>query len=340
MSEVVFPLLGTAIVLLVVLPAFSLLAKLALVLVERDGVGGPLHGLTTRYLLLAGSSGLPLAWFFSAGLHQAESGKSALACLFDHGAAAPCFESGFFALVLGAVVLTRSLGVVRRLDVASVSLDPEAQPLVERLKQIVDDHPMLHSLRSRVVVTAAPDFALGTYGWLKPRVFVGVEFAAEASDDMLASALGHENAHVRALDPLRYLVLQVALGVNPIGRLLLGSHLKRWYAAHEAHCDRDAVLQGARPLPLADAIVRAARPRIGAVALGARDTSVLEFRVSMLLAFAERQPSSHGGRAGLPAFPTSVALLVIALLLPHQTGTGALDALHTGAEHALTYLWP
>src|SRR5688572_5693216 len=153
MSEVVFPLLGTAIVLLVVLPVFSLLAKLALVLVERDGVGGPLHGLTTRYLLLAGSSGLPLAWFFSAGLHQAESGKSALACLFDHGAAAPCFESGFFAFVLGAAVLTRSLGVMRGLDVVSASSEPETQPLVERLKQIVDDHPMLHSLRGRVVVT-------------------------------------------------------------------------------------------------------------------------------------------------------------------------------------------
>lgn len=32
---------------------------------------------------------------------------------------------------------------------------------------------------------------------------------------MLASALGHETEHVRALDPLRYLILQLALAVNP-----------------------------------------------------------------------------------------------------------------------------
>jgi hypothetical protein len=339
MTEVAFPLFGTAIVLVIVLPAFSLLAKLALVLSERDASGGPLQGLTVRYLLLAGSSGLPLAWFFSAGLHQAESGKSALACLFDHDATALCFESGFFALILAAVVLARSFGVVRGLDVARASRHMDAEPVVERLAHIVEGHPMLHALRGRVSVTDATGFALGTYGWLEPRVFVGIDFAASVTDEMLASALEHENAHVRSLDPLRYLALQLALAVNPFGRWLLDPHVKRWYAAHEAHCDREAVIRGARPLPLADAIVRAARPSVASVALGARDTSVLEFRISMLIAFAERQPS-RSGAGGLPAFPTTVALLIIALLLPHQTGTGALDALHTGAEHALTYFWP
>lgn len=42
----------------------------------------------------------------------------------------------------------------------------------------------------------------------------------------------------------------------------------------------------------------------------------------------------------MSALPAAVALLLLALLLPHQTGTGALDALHRGAERALTYiLW-
>ena len=35
----------------------------------------------------------------------------------------------------------------------------------------------------------------------------------------------------------------------------------------------------------------------------------------------------------------ALALLVLTLLLPHQTGTTALDAVHTGTEHALTYFW-
>ena len=104
MIEATFPLLGTAFVVLIVLPAFALLAKAGLVLLERDEVGGPLHGLNLRYVLLTGSSVLPIAWLLSAGLHQAETAKSALACLFDHDTAELCFEPGFFALMLAVVV--------------------------------------------------------------------------------------------------------------------------------------------------------------------------------------------------------------------------------------------
>jgi hypothetical protein len=41
----------------------------------------------------------------------------------------------------------------------------------------------------------------------------------------------------------------------------------------------------------------------------------------------------------VPDGSLAFVLLLIALLLPHQTGTAALDVLHTGAEHALTYFW-
>ena len=162
---------------------------------------------------------------------------------------------------------------------------------------------------------------------------------------MLGSALAHEAEHVRALDPFRYLILQLSLAVNPCGRFLLEPHAARWRAALESHCDREAVVRGAAPLALADAIVRAARPGAPeaalqqAVGLGARDTAVLQLRVGMLLAFAERAPHrcpSHG----LPAFPMAFTLLIVAMLLPHQTGTAALDVLHTGAEHTVTYFWP
>lgn len=339
MIEATFPLLGTAFVVLIVLPTFALLAKAGLVMLERDEVGGPLHGLNLRYVLLTGSSVLPIAWLLSAGLHQAETAKSALACLFDHDTAELCFEPGFFALMLAVVVVASSIGVLRKHRGVRVSSTDAARTLLRRVARITSSDPVLASLRGRVVVTDDDGFALGTHGLLKPRVFVGTAFAARLSDEMLASALGHEAEHVRALDPLRYLILQLALAVNPFGRFLLEPHAVRWQAAREAHCDREAVILGAAPLPLADAIVRAARP--GArevVALGARDTAVLKFRIGMLLAFSERAPA-RCCHQGLLAFPVAFVLLLIALLLPHQTGTAALDALHTGAEHALTYFW-
>lgn len=338
MTEGIFPLLGAAFVVLIVLPAFALLAKAGLVLLERDEAGGILHHLNLRYLLLTGSSVLPLAWFFSAGLHQAEGDKSAYACLFDHEATL-CFEPGLFALTLGLVVVFLSRSVLRGLRGARPAHGAGVHVLA-RIEDVLAKHPRLRALRGRVVVTDEPGFALGTYGWVKPRVFIGVSFAARLSDDMLASALGHETEHVRSLDPLRYLVLQFALAVNPFGRFLLERHAARWYAAREAHCDREAVIRGALPLPLADAIVHAARPtNQQAVALGARDAGVLRFRIGLLLAFAERSPSRCCDR-GPSAFSMSLVLLLLTLLSPHETGTAALDALHTGAEQALTYFWP
>ncbi len=339
MIEATFPLLGTAFVAFLVLPAFALLAKAGLMTLERGDVGGPLHGLTLRYLLLTGSSALPVAWLLSAGLHQAETGKSALACLFDHDTADLCFEPGFFSLVLAAAVLAVSLGVLRKHRGARASTSDAAIAQEVRVTRVVARNRALACLARRVVVTDDRSLALGTHGWLRPRVFIGTNFASRLSDEMLASALGHEAEHVRALDPLRYLLIQLSLAVNPFGRFLLEPHVARWQAAREVHCDREAVIHGAAPLALAEAIIRAARPGAReAVALGARDTAVLKFRIGMLLAFAERAPL-RCCQGGPSAFPVAFVLLLAALVLPHQTGTAALDVLHAAAERALTGLW-
>lgn len=333
----VFPLLGAAFVILIVLPCCALLAKGTLALLERDALGGPLHGLTLRYVLLTGSSILPSAWFLSAALHQVETGQSVLACLFDHDTAALCFEPAYFALTLVLVLLTSSYRVLRGAGALAISRGRRAEALAARIERLLATRPELGALADACVVTDEPGFALATHGLWRPRVFVGLTFAEQLSNDMLAAALGHELEHVNSRDPLRYLVLQLALAMNPFGRALLEPHVARWRAAREAHCDREAVIRGAAPLPLADAIVRAARPEArDAVALGARDTAVLEFRISLLLAFAERPPARccHHGPS---AFPLAFALLAFTLLLPHRAGTGALDALHTGAEQALTY---
>ena len=335
MTEAAFPLLGTAFIMLCVLPACAMVAKVGLVLLERDEAGGLLHGLDLRYVLLTSSSVLPIAWFLSAGLHQAESGKSVL-CFLEHEATL-CFEPGFFVAALAVAVLVACFCTLSHPRAVRVASSDVASELMRRLEQLLARAPALADLRGRLVVTDAPGFALATYGLLRPKVFVGTSFAANLSDEMLASALGHEREHVRALDPLRYWVLQLALGVNPVGRALLEPHAARWRAAREAHCDREAVLAGAAPLPLADAIVRAARPRAHeAVALGARDTTLLKLRIGMLLAFAEEPPARCCHR-GVSAFPTAVALLLVVLALPHRTGTGVLDALHVGAEQALDY---
>jgi len=337
-NELVFPVVGALLVLTLVLPLFALLAKAGLLLLERDAAGGPLHGFNLRYLLLTGASTLPLAWLVSAALHQAEPGGTVLACLFDH-ASGFCLEPGGFAATLctGALACSASsLGSRRRV---SFSATPRARALLERLEARLAQQPSLGFLSGRVRVTEEPGFALETQGLLRPRIVIGVRYAEALSEEAVISALGHEAEHVRAFDPLRYLVLELALAMNPLGRKLLAPHAFRWLAAREAHCDREAVLQGSSPLALAEAIIHAARPASPrVVALGARDTTLLRFRVSLLVAFAEQRPSRCCHRSH-SAFPAVLMLFGLALLLPHETGTAALDALHTGAEHAVLYAW-
>jgi hypothetical protein len=335
MSEIIFPLLGTAFVILAVLPAFALAAKAALSLLERTG---PFHGLGMRYLVLAGSSVLPLAWFLSAGMHQAESGRSVLACLFDHETTSRCFEPGLFVLTLSLSMFALGTHRLRRRARWRDFSAAPASSLQARLRRIAVSHPALLPLLGRVHATNEPGFAIGTHGFLRPVVSVGAEFAARLPDDVLASALGHELEHVRSHDPLRYLVLELALALNPFGRALLAPHAARWYFAREAHCDRAAVARGCAALPLAEAIVQAARPAASVVGLGAPDARMLELRVAMLLAFAERCPA-RCCRHESSSLPLALALLLLTLLLPHQTSTAALDVLHTGSEHALAHFW-
>jgi hypothetical protein len=338
-SEIIFPVFGALLVVTLVLPLFALLAKAGLVLLERDAAGGPLHGFNLRYLLLTGASTLPLAWLVSAALHQAEPGGTVLACLFDH-ASSICLEPGAFAamLCIGALACSaRAIGGRRR---TSISTTPRARALLARLEALVAEQPSLAFLSGRLRVTEEPDFAVETQGLLRPRIVIGAGYAEALSAESVTSALGHEAEHVRAFDPLRYLVLELALTMNPIGGKLLAPHAFRWLAAREAHCDREAVIQGSPPLALAQAIVQAARPPSPrAVALGARDTTLLRFRVGLLFAFAEQSPSRCCHR-GHSAFPAVLMLVGLALLLPHETGTAALDALHASAEHAILYAWP
>lgn len=340
MKEIVFPFLGTIFVVVALLPACALLAKAALWSLERTDARGPLHGLRLRYLVLAGSSALPLVWLLSAAAHQAESGRFVIACLFDHGAAALCFEPGLFTALLGSVVIWAGVKETRKAQALKQSDSLAAREIRARLNQLVSSRVELAHLAGRLDVADADDHAVGVQGFFAPRVVVGAAYAMSSSDDEIAAALGHEAEHVRARDPLRYLVLSVALAVNPLGRRLLQPHAASWLAAREAHCDREAVIRGAQPLPLAQALVRAARPSlIPAAALGARNASLLKLRVEMLMAFQEQRPARCCHREP-STIPIIAVLLIVTALLPHHTSTAALDALHLGTEHALHFiLW-
>jgi len=337
MTEAAFPLLGTAFVVLFVLPSCALVAKLALAFLERREQGGVLRSLNLRFLLVIASSALPLAWFFSAGLHQTEGGASGLVCLLTHDQNL-CFEPGVFSLMLASGVVLSWLRTARSAGAVQVSRSAEGLLLATRLERLARAWPGLSTLANRTAVTDDQRFAVAARGIWRTRVFVSVEFGRSLTDEMLAGALLHECEHLASRDPLRYFLLQLALAVNPFGRFLLGHHVARWKAAREAHCDREAVLNGAAPLALADAIVRAARPSPREVAaLGNSDVGSLKLRVSLLLAFAERGPERCSDERHV-ALPAAAALLVIALFLPHQAGTDALDALHQSAESALAYL--
>lgn len=337
MTEAGFPLIGALFVFVVVLPLSALAAKGMLLLLERRS-SGALHDLRSRYVVITASSILPLTWFLSAGLHQAEEWRSPLACLLDHETEARCFEPVLFSVLLAGIAALHVARSLRNLPRFRPSTSSVARDCTMRIDALVAEHSALHILERRVLVVDGLELALGTHGLVFTKVAVSTAFVAASSDDELVAALAHEAEHVRSKDSLRYAAMHLALALNPFGRAFLAPHAARWHVARELHCDREAVVRGADPLALADAIVRAARPAHVAIAgLGATDASVLSLRVHMLLAFADRQPA-HCCKRDTSKFPVLIALIAFFLLLPHNTGTAALDAVHVGAEHLLSSL--
>lgn len=327
MRELAFPILGSAIVLVLVLPASALLAKGLLRLSER--AFGPLHGIGVRFAIIVGSSFLPLAWLLSAGIHQAETGRGVVACLI-HPAEGACAEPALFAALLLSVVALligwRASGARARTG-APLDVPPRIARALEE--------PALSSLRGRVIVRDDADAPISTRGILRPRVILRRDLADKLDDGALIAALAHEASHLHAGDSVRYLLVDLALALNPLGRVFLRPELARWIHAREIHCDREAVLRGASPEALAHALVVAARPASVAPELGAGNVHALRQRVALLLAYSERAPIACCERS--VSFPALVVLAIV-ILLPHAAGTHALDALHAGSELVLLYL--
>jgi Zn-dependent protease with chaperone function len=340
-KEAIFPLLGPVLVFALALPASALLARLLLRGLSRlertDGVHAK-HGI--RYAILVLSSSVPLAWFISASLHQVETGANVLVCSLEHAPEAFCPEAAYFSLAL--LVLAASVALPR-LAREQFLLRPSASPRAARLRsrvlQLAAKREGLRGLVQRLVVTDEARTPIATVGVLHPRVVVQASFAERLDDESLAGALHHELVHLRARDPLRYFLLWWALAVNPLGRFLLKADHARWLLGREAHCDRAAVIAGASPIALAQALVVAARPPARGLtlsaALGDVHVDAMKLRVDLLFAYADRMPV---GCCRQPALRLVAAFLVLVLVLPHQGGTQALDIVHQASETAVALL--
>lgn len=339
MKEGVFPLVGPLFVFAVVLPLAALVARVLLEAFERFGRAGGLHanqGL--RYVLLVASSGAPLLWFVSASLHQAETGLSAPVCIATHAHEALCPEAALFALALVVcAALFAAPRLLREQLAATTATSSSARRTQSRLEALVLARPALALLRDRIAVRDDVAVPIATVGIVSPRVLVATSFAEALDDDALAGALHHELEHVGGRDPLRYFVAWWALAVNPFGRFLLDRELSRWLLAREVHCDREAVIDGAGAPALAHALVTAARPSVAALLpeLGSADGAALKLRVGLLLAYAEHAPHRCCRQ---PALRFALLALLFSLMLPHASGTHALDAVHIASEHAVSML--
>lgn len=340
MREVALPLFGVLFVFGVVMPAFALLSRALLWVIHRRQASLHGHG-ALSYGLLVGPTAIPLGWFISACLHQAEAGTRSDVCVVPDPPGVLCPEVAVFA---GALVLLVALAALPRLireqRALRASTSPEATAARARIAKLITQHGDLAPILRRLIVVDRGDDPIATRGVFAPRIVIHAWFAQDLDDTALVGALRHEAEHVRDRDPLRYFIAWWALAANPIGRWLLRPELTRWIVARETHCDREAVLAGASAPALAHALVWAARfpaPVVACSALGASDARVLRLRIGLLMAYADRLPK-HCCRAHALRF--ALCALVFAVALPHQFGTEALDTLHRAAENAAAALLP
>ena len=170
---------------------------------------------------------------------------------------------------------------------------------------------------------------IGTVGFVNPKVIVSDEFRQAASQEALAAALAHETAHVRARDPLRIWLAQLAADLQwPAPGT--ARRFSQWLLALEAERDNEAVASGVNEEDLAEAILVAARLHRGrqasACAQAAGGGEDIAWRVRRLLtgelpAPSDRRSSPWTVRA------TCIALLMVAVWLGIDVGDAVLHAL-------------
>lgn len=334
MTELVFPLAATLILLLVAIPLATIVCKIVLVVSRPPQTESGVRewGSSARYLLLIAPVAVPVVWLLSAALHHGEAEEAALTCLFDHLSETWCAEplaiTGAVLGLLAGTFLWRRRIATRAVAARAATNDELAE---RNIAAAVRTNSRLASLAPCVRLVEGDE--IRTLGLLRRSVEVGAELARSLSADELASALLHEAEHVRGFDPLRFVVAAVCQTLNPASALLAGE-IARWRAGREAVCDEAAVHHGANPYSLAEALIAAARPRepvrLTSAYLGrGGGIELLRIRVALLMSYATRPARCHCTRTA-----TKLAVLAIVALatLPHYWGDHLMIDLHLGAE--------
>lgn len=324
MTELASPVMGWLGMLLLLMPAATLLSKAAFIVLRRWRRDSLRNGGGLCYALLVGPVLGPLAWFASAAIHHAEPGMATSACLRAN-LAEICLEPIAF---LGVVLFAVAAGAVR--------LAPRILPAFARAPE-VDDGELSDRLAGLGLPAAilgriamVEGTALRTVGLWRPVIELGRESARELDDEALAAALRHEAAHVEAHDPLRYVLAMICRALNPLGRLL-EPELIRWRATREQACDREAVHHGASPLALAAAIVINARSSAVTPAPAALSgvAAQVQGRVALLLGYLDSPPPCSCSLAGRRLALVATAMLLVA---PHVADAWPLLDLHAALE--------
>lgn len=179
--------------------------------------------------------------------------------------------------------------------------------------------------RDRVRVVRGRRPAAFTAGWLRPKVCLSVGLLERLTATELQGVLRHEQAHVRARDPLRLAALRLLadlLWFLPIARLLA----ERAAAETELRADDAAVAAGSDALALASAIVKTARgsaliPRLIPSLAG---LPLVEERVRRLVG---REPGATGASPWARALASGlIVATLLAMLLGPTLGTAGAEA--------------
>lgn len=226
----IYPMLTTALIFLVVIPLATVGAKLGLSGIRRRCDALESFGATWVCGVLLAPVAVPVVWSFSAALHQAEPGRILASCLHPHEGDPTCTDALALALflilipaVVGGFTAMRqrgSTGFSDRQEGSQESGRERAEAHRDRVIGLCARHPVLDRWAERIRVVEAAAHRFCTVGFIRPRIEVDMGALGSCDDDEVVAALLHEVAHGRGRDPLRFALARVAMGLNPLGRLL------------------------------------------------------------------------------------------------------------------------
>ncbi|HZO12686.1 MAG TPA: hypothetical protein VFB62_05500 [Polyangiaceae bacterium] len=326
MNELAIPLLLVVGLYAVVVPLVTLAVKAALWLPRRAAGDVATYSSGVFYALLVAPLAAPTLWLVSAAIHASEPDAAVPRCVAAMTAERCQHLIGFAALATAVAAVGIVVGHCSR-DRSQSRRASSKSSASRRLASLCLAHPALarHAARIHAVVDPADD--VRTVGLFRPVIEVGSALLARLDDDEVIAALLHEREHAVALDPLRFLLAEVCLLLNPAGALLRGE-LRRWRLGREVACDRAALGHGADRYALASALVAAARPlppTASSAALGCA-LEMVTLRIKLILGTPEP-------RAPRRTQLLEVVALVSCIALPHLLGDWPLDLVHREVAH-------